>query len=122
LTKTTRIASIGECMIELRHLSDTALELAYGGDSFNTAAYLARLGGGMLAVDYVTALGDDPYSDAMREAIAAEGVGTDRIARLPGRLPGLYTIRVDARGERSFFYWRRDAAARAMFARSAVPA
>ena len=114
MTKTTRIASIGECMIELRHLSDTALELAYGGDSFNTAAYLARLGGGMLAVDYVTALGDDPYSAAMRASFAREGVGTGRIATLPGRLPGLYAIRVDDKGERSFHYWRRESAARAM--------
>jgi 2-dehydro-3-deoxygluconokinase len=115
VTRTIRIAAIGECMIELRHLSGATLELAFGGDTFNTAAYLARVGGDRIAVDYATALGDDPYSDAMREAIAAEGVGTDRIARLAGRLPGLYTIRVDARGERSFFYWRRDAAARAMF-------
>ena len=115
MTGSVRIASIGECMIELRHLSESRLELAFGGDTFNTAAYLARLGGDRIAVDYVTALGDDPYSAAMRAAIAREGVGTDRIATLPGRLPGLYTIRVDERGERSFHYWRREAAARAMF-------
>ena len=115
VTGPTRIASIGECMIELRHLSEARLDLAFGGDTFNTAAYLARLAGDTLAVDYVTALGDDPYSAAMRAAIAAEGVGTGLIAALPGRLPGLYSIRVDARGERSFHYWRREAAARAMF-------
>jgi 2-dehydro-3-deoxygluconokinase len=114
MTRNIRIASIGECMIELRHLTGSALEMAFGGDTFNTAAYLARLGGDGVAVDYVTALGDDPYSAAMRDAIAAEGVGTARIASLPGRLPGLYTIRVDARGERSFHYWRRESAARAM--------
>lgn len=112
---TVRIAAIGECMIELRHLGESRLELAFGGDTFNTAAYLARLSAGRLEVDYATALGDDPYSDAMRDAIAREGVGTARIAALPGRLPGLYTIRVDARGERSFHYWRRESAARAMF-------
>jgi 2-dehydro-3-deoxygluconokinase len=102
-------------MIELRHLSEARLELAFGGDTFNTAAYLARLAGDSIAVDYVTALGDDPYSAAMRAAIAEEGVGTGLIAALPGRLPGLYTIRVDPKGERSFHYWRREAAARAMF-------
>ena len=41
-----------------------------------------------------------------------EGVGTALIARLPGRLPGLYTIRTDDQGERSFTYWRGEAAAR----------
>lgn len=109
-----RVAAIGECMIELRQLSETALELAYGGDTFNTAAYLARVADGRLEVDYVTALGDDPYSAGMRAAFEREAVGTSLVLTLPGRLPGLYTIRVDARGERSFFYWRRESAARAM--------
>jgi 2-dehydro-3-deoxygluconokinase len=110
-----RIASIGECMIELRHRSATLLDLAYGGDTLNTAVYLARLMRGRAArVDYVTALGDDAYSEAMLEAWPAEGVGTDLIARLPGRLPGVYTIRTDERGERSFTYWRSAAAARDM--------
>ena len=44
-----------------------------------------------------------------------EGVGTDLLARLPGRLPGLYAIRTDTAGERSFYYWRSAAAARDLF-------
>ena len=42
----------------------------------------------------------------------AEGIGCDLVARLPGRLPGLYTIRTDRRGERTFTYWRSASAAR----------
>lgn len=114
MTDKVRVAAIGECMIELRQLAERSLELAFGGDTFNTSAYLARIADGRLAVDYVTAVGDDPYSDAMREAFASEGVGSSGVAVLPGRLPGLYAIRVDQRGERSFFYWRRESAARAM--------
>ena len=103
-------------MIELRHLGDKQLELAFGGDTFNTAAYLARAGRPLgLKVDYATALGDDPYSEAMRGIFAGEGVGTGLVTVLKGRLPGLYAIRTDARGERTFFYWRREAAARDMF-------
>jgi 2-dehydro-3-deoxygluconokinase len=110
-----RIASIGECMIELRHRSAAELDLAYGGDTLNTAVYLARLTSGRgVQVDYVTALGDDAYSDAMLRVWRAEGIGTDLVARLPGRLPGLYTIRTDAEGERSFTYWRSASAARHM--------
>ncbi|HEX5796408.1 MAG TPA: PfkB family carbohydrate kinase, partial [Geminicoccaceae bacterium] len=110
-----RVASAGECMVELRHRSPVELELAYGGDTLNFAVYLARLtrdrGG---RVDYVTALGDDAYSNGMLAMWQAEGVGTELVARLPGRLPGLYTIRVDERGERSFTYWRSNSAARDM--------
>jgi 2-dehydro-3-deoxygluconokinase len=110
-----RVASVGECMIELRHRSPTELELAYGGDTLNFAVYLTRLTRDQGArVDYVTALGDDTYSDGMLAMWQAEGVGTELVARLPGRLPGLYTIRVDERGERSFTYWRSNSAARDM--------
>jgi 2-dehydro-3-deoxygluconokinase len=102
-------------MIELRHRSATALDLAYGGDTLNTAVYLARLTGDRdVQVDYVSALGDDPYSDGMLAMWRDERIGTDLVARLPGRLPGLHTIRTDARGERSFTYWRSASAARDM--------
>jgi 2-dehydro-3-deoxygluconokinase len=111
----TRVATIGECMIELRHTDGETLRLGFGGDTLNTAVYLARLGREAgLRVDYVTALGDDPYSDGMLAAWAKEGVGTDLVARLPGRLPGLYIIRTDKSGERSFTYFRSAAAARDM--------
>jgi 2-dehydro-3-deoxygluconokinase len=116
-----RIACIGECMIELSQRDGATLGLAYGGDTLNTAVYLARVGlariGGraLLSVDYVTALGDDPYSNAMIEMWHGEAVGTKNVARLPGKLPGLYLIRVDDAGERRFFYYRTEAAARELF-------
>jgi 2-dehydro-3-deoxygluconokinase len=109
------VASIGECMIELRHRSETELDLAFGGDTLNFAVYLARLTRGRdVAVDYVTALGEDAYSEQMLAMWREEGVGVEQVARLPGRLPGLYTIRTDDQGERSFTYWRGEAAARDM--------
>ena len=45
---------------------------------------------------------------------ASEGVGTERVARLPGKLPGLYMIRTDDNGERRFFHWRENSAARSL--------
>src|SRR3954470_9412761 len=95
-------------MIELREMGDGRFSRGYGGDTLNTAVYLARLG---VAVDYVTALGDDPWSDEMIAGWAAEGVGTEQVARVPG----LYIIQTDARGERSFLYWRDSAPAPALF-------
>jgi 2-dehydro-3-deoxygluconokinase len=110
-----RVAAIGECMIELRHTDAQTLKLGFGGDTLNTAVYLARAGRGAdIRVDYITALGDDPYSQVMLDGWREEGVGTDLVARLPGRLPGLYIIRTDERGERSFTYFRSAAAARDM--------
>jgi 2-dehydro-3-deoxygluconokinase len=99
-------------MIELREEADGRLSRGYGGDTFNTAVYLARLG---TQTDYITALGDDSWSDELIAAWNAEGVGTQRVLRLPGRLPGLYIIQTDPQGERRFSYWRETAAARLLF-------
>lgn len=112
------IAMIGECMLELTHQShthsDTGLPmvLSYGGDTLNSAVYLARQG---IDVDYVTALGDDPMSAWMMEQWRSENVGCDLIARYPDSVPGLYLIEVDERGERSFYYWRDSAPAKRLF-------
>ena len=107
----TKVACVGECMIELREADGGLYARGYGGDTLNTAVYLARLG---IGVDYITALGDDAISDQMIADWAAEGVGTARVARLPGKLPGLYMIRTDSNGERRFFHWRENSAARSL--------
>ena len=105
------VACIGECMIELKQAGGGLYSRGFGGDTLNTAVYLARLG---VAVDYITALGDDPLSDEMVAGWQAEGVGTGKVARLAGKLPGLYLIATDAAGERRFFHWRESAAARSL--------
>jgi 2-dehydro-3-deoxygluconokinase len=108
-----RVASIGECMIELSEHPDGRITRAFGGDTLNTSVYLARLG---VPVDYLTALGDDAWSEEMLAAWRAEGIGTDAVVRLQGRMPGLYIIQTDRRGERRFSYWRDRAPARDLFA------
>ncbi|KPC55203.1 sugar kinase [Amantichitinum ursilacus] len=111
-----RIALFGECMIELQEQVGGQLRRSFGGDTLNTAIYLARMLAGRPAeVSYVTALGDDRHSQAMLDAWQAENIDTHLVSRLPGRVPGLYMIQVDAAGERTFSYWRDSSAARAYF-------
>lgn len=110
-----RIALIGECMIELQHRADGSLQQSFGGDTLNAAVYLRRELGEPSTVDYVTALGDDSFSDAMCKHWAEEGLSLGMVQRLPGRLPGLYCIQTDANGERKFLYWRNEAAVRDCF-------
>ncbi len=115
-----RVVAIGECMIELYQAVAGSMVCGFGGDTLNAAVYLARLVAAHgVSVDYATALGDDPFSDEMLARWQAEGIGTALVIRLPGRLPGLYAIRTDGRGERSFYYWREAAAARDMLRGSA---
>lgn len=108
----SKVISIGEVMAEFARGADGRYGAAYGGDTFNTAIYLARAG---VEVAYATALGDDRYSDAIRAAAEAEGIGTGQMLRVPGRNVGLYVIDTDARGERSFTYWRDTSPARELF-------
>ena len=111
-----RVVCLGECMLELQGEAFGTMRQTYGGDTLNTAVYLARCGARHgLRVDYATALGDDALSSGMLQRWQAEGLGVDLVRRLPGRLPGLYLIEVDERGERRFSYWRDQAAARAYF-------
>jgi 2-dehydro-3-deoxygluconokinase len=105
------IISIGECMVELARGADDRFGLAYGGDTFNTAVYLARAG---LDVAYATALGDDPYSAGIIALARNENIDTHLAHIEKGRAPGLYLIETSA-GERTFHYWRDLSPARELF-------
>ena len=107
-----RIVAVGECMVELVDRGGGDAGIGYGGDTLNSAVYLARLGE---SVAYATALGDDPYSGAMRAGWAEEGIALDAVVIAPGEVAGLYAIRVDGRGERHFTYWRSQAPVRRLF-------
>ncbi|MEG3133603.1 sugar kinase [Rouxiella sp. T17] len=109
---TKNIAVIGECMIELSQKGES-INRGFGGDTLNTAVYIARqVDEEALKVHYVTALGTDTFSAEMLAAWQREGVKTDLVQRLDNKLPGLYVIETDASGERTFYYWRNDAAAK----------
>jgi 2-dehydro-3-deoxygluconokinase len=88
------------------------MNLCYGGDTLNSAVYLARQG---IAVDYVTALGDDPMSAWMVGQWREQGVLCDLVDYQPNAVPGMYLVETDGRGERSFYYWRDSAPARRLF-------
>jgi 2-dehydro-3-deoxygluconokinase len=118
MTIALTIASIGEPMIELTRSPQGPLsyDRRYGGDTLNTAVYLARLLKAETArIHYVTRLGDDPLSDWMIKGFESEGIDCSLIAQVKDRRPGLYIIDTDERGERSFSYWRGEAPARQLF-------
>ena len=107
-----KIAVIGECMIELSQ-KGTDVNRGFGGDTLNTSVYIARqVDPSALSVHYVTALGTDNFSQQMLESWQAENVDTGLTQRMENRLPGLYYIETDETGERTFYYWRNEAAAK----------
>lgn len=109
---TTQIAVIGECMIELSIKPDSTTR-SFGGDTLNTSVYLSRLLKDKdFSIHYVTGLGTDPFSQEMLDSWQQENIKTDLVQKMPDKMPRLYSIVTDEQGERSFYYWRNDAAAK----------
>ena len=109
--------SIGEVMIEFapdfsENSNRLTHSLSFAGDTFNTAVLLSRLG---VETSFCSNLGDDDKSRSILKVMEDEGVDASLVQLLPGRLPGLYLIKNDENGERSFSYWRDQSAAREMF-------
>jgi 2-dehydro-3-deoxygluconokinase len=107
-----RAVCVGEAIIELVRGGDGRFGITCAGDAFNVAVYLARAG---IDSAFATALGDDPYSEAILALAAAEGVASDLVLRQRGRLPGLTMVDGDAAGTRRHYDWRAEAPARELF-------
>jgi 2-dehydro-3-deoxygluconokinase len=107
-----RAICIGEAMVELRPAGPGLFARAVAGDAYNTAVYLKRSLGVEGEVAFLTAVGDDALSQGMTAEFAAEGLETGLVFTVQNGLPGLYLIELDARGDRSFHYWRSASAAR----------
>jgi 2-dehydro-3-deoxygluconokinase len=103
-----RVVVVGEAVVELLRGADGRFALGCGGDTFNVAIYLARAG---MDAAFASALGEDPYSEAVLSLASAEGIATDLSLRLRARLPALALIDVSgARHE-----WSGEAPARELF-------
>ena len=76
-----RFVSVGECMIEMSGGEDGLYRLGYAGDTLNTAWYARACLPEDWDVDYVTALGDDMYSEQMADFFDENGrFGCKRLA------------------------------------------
>jgi 2-dehydro-3-deoxygluconokinase len=106
------VICIGEVTIEFARGRDGRFGISCNGDTFNTAIYLARAG---IPTAFATALGDDPFSDGLVSLAAAEGVSTDLIVRVAGRLPGLTVVDIEQTGARRLYAWCDTAPARELF-------
>ena len=107
-----RVVAVGEALIEFVRGGDGRFGIGCAGDTFNVAVYVARAG---IDAAFATALGDDPYSEAILALAVAEGVASDLVLRTRGRLPGLAVVDADAAGTRRRYDWRGESPARDLF-------
>jgi len=78
-----------------------------GGSPANVAVGLARLG---LRPAMLGVVGADEFGHFLRERLAAEGVDVSRLRQTPDARTGLVFISLDAKGERSFTFFRTRSA------------
>jgi 2-dehydro-3-deoxygluconokinase len=107
-----RIVSVGECMIEFSARQGATWRMGFAGDVLNTLWYTKGLLGDRTRASLVSAFGDDHFSTEQIAFLKKNGIGIAASPTIPNAAPGLYTISVDNHGERSFTYWRQEAAAR----------
>lgn len=119
--KINKVAIIGECMVELKK-TDGSLKQGFGGDTLNTAIYLSRLTNSHgVTTSYLTGVGNDPFSTDMIKSWNAENINTDMVHIDHEKLTGIYAIETADDGERSFFYWRNDSAAKYWLRHQTIP-
>ncbi len=111
------VVTVGEGLVCLaptgtQPLSEaTMLEKTYGGAELNTAIGLSRLGVG---AQWVSRVGADGFGAEMLGILAGEGVGTDHVRTVPGRVTGLMVKeRLDAE-QVSVAYYRAESATATM--------
>jgi fructokinase len=78
-----------------------------GGSLANVSVGLARLGA---RSGLVSVLGSDEFGHLLRERLAAEGVDVSHVRQTKEARTGLVFISLDAKGERSFTYFRTRSA------------
>ena len=109
-----KIATFGEAMVEFFDTGDNCWRRGFAGDSLNVAWALRALLPNSCTVDYVTRIGVDGVSSDLLQFLEESSLGTGGISRDSQRTLGLYTIKTDPQGERSFDYWRSQSAAKCL--------
>lgn len=106
------IVFFGECMLE--NHSDGNIH--FGGDTLNTALYLARTTGSKrLTISYATAVGTDNVSEQLLQCWQKEGINNQYVSQFNDKEVGSYSIQTDNKGERTFIYDRLNSAVRSYF-------
>jgi|TARA_E500000331_G_scaffold118633_2_gene115850 2-dehydro-3-deoxygluconokinase len=112
---------LGECMIELNgdisslENNSSNIKINFGGDTYNSAVYFSRLTNNKTNTFYSTALGKDNFSKKMISRFKNENIKCDYIRTDGENPPGLYSIEINEKGERSFSYWRDQSPSKYIF-------
>ncbi len=110
--KKIKLCSIGECMVEISNIKNSIYKQSIAGDTLNFCTYLDK---SYFEVYFFTALGTTYLSNETSKFIKKRNILTNLISKEKNKEIGLYLIHNDNRGEKNFFYWRDNSAAKLFF-------
>ncbi|HEY0232221.1 MAG TPA: carbohydrate kinase [Dokdonella sp.] len=107
-----KIVCFGEALIDflagpVQENQPRAFVQHAGGAPANVAVAVARLGA---AAEFVGMLGADMFGDFLADSLRSKGVGIAHVRRTDAAPTALAFVSIDARGERSFSFYRPPAA------------
>lgn len=109
------VVFFGECMVEHRANGSQG----FGGDTFNTAWYLAQLFAGReqheITISYATAIGSDEYSQRLLTLLTESGIDDPFVVQQQNKSLGQYWVNLDEQGERYFRFAREHSPVRQYF-------
>lgn len=107
-----KICAIGECMMELTNAKKKLYSQSIAGDTLNFTSYLDK---NIFDTSYFTAVGRSEISKRVINFLHKQKIKTNLVSRISSYEIGLYLIENSKSGEKIFYYWRDNSAAKFFF-------
>ena len=106
------VCSIGEAMIEISNLKNSLYNQSFAGDTLNFCNYLDKK---KLNAFFLSAIGKSEINQSLLDFVKSKNISTKYIKQINQFEIGLYLIKNKDNGEKQFFYWRDESAAKQYF-------
>ncbi len=106
------VCSIGEAMIEISNIKNSLYNQSFAGDTLNFCNYLDKK---KLNAFFLSAIGKSEINQSLLDFVKSKNISTKYIKQINQFEIGLYLIKNKDNGEKQFFYWRDESAAKQYF-------
>ena len=106
------VCSIGEAMIEISNIKNSFYNQSFAGDTLNFCNYLDKK---KLNAFFLSAIGKSEINQSLLDFVKSKNISTKYIKQINQFEIGLYLIKNKDNGEKQFFYWRDESAAKQYF-------
>ncbi len=107
-----KLCSIGECMIELSEAKNKSFVQSFAGDTLNFCNYLNK---NLFKPYFFTSIGNSVLNKELLNFLKDKGISIKLVNLSKKFETGLYLIINKKNGEKQFFYWRDQSAAKNYF-------